>query len=103
MTLLLIIFVMFLCIITINLTQDDISITILDPMFTSIFQITYSLHRTDHVFLGFESGNSTFMFPRTLIPAELRNTCDYTTNTILLTKYFLILYYIFNTQNNLKW
>jgi len=37
------------------------------------------------------------------IPAELYNTCDYTTDAILLTTQFWILYCIFDTLNDLKW
>jgi hypothetical protein len=37
------------------------------------------------------------------IPSELSNTCDHTTNAILLTTHLWILYYTFNTLNDLEW
>ena len=37
------------------------------------------------------------------LPAVLHNTCDYIADAILLTTQFWILYYIFDTPNNLKW
>jgi hypothetical protein len=43
-----------------------------------------------------------FIFPGALILAELRNTRDYTANTILLTTQFQIWLYILH-YNHLKW
>jgi hypothetical protein len=41
------------------------------------------------------------MFPQAHVPTELHDKCDYT-DAIILTTQFQILYYIFDTTNDLK-